>query len=323
MFFENNILAFLEGTADAQTKERFENWINENPRNQLEYERAKEIWDNSLHLKDFKLFDVNQEWQVFQRNLVTDKGHKESAKVLRLERSRSIRNLISIAASLIILVTATWFLWPQSEFIDIPLADNDIELLLDDGSTVSIKKGASFRTLRSYKYAKERNVKIAGEVKFDIASDPSKPFIVETEETAVRVLGTIFNVIATGVESEVANEEGKVKFYVIEDESESVELNKGDRIKYDGTGFIDLNAPEPVEERVVPEVENILSYVHSIENVTFGSNINEYSHIALDVEYEGKNIYEIIAALETKAIVVYTTSCTGCVKIIEIIPFNR
>ena len=348
-----HILKYLEQDASARLKKSVEDWLAESAGNKDDFARTQVLWEESKLCGDYVQYDVEKEWSDFLSEVQTEKKtntisrigvekseestlkpivqkkeetKSESAKIVPISEGRNWGNILSIAASFAILVAATWFLWPQSEYIDIVDSDIDQEIMLDDGSLVQISRGASLKTLRSYKYATERNAQISGEVNFDVASDVNKPFIVETAETAVRVLGTKFNVIASEVESEVANEEGRVKFYVIEDETQYKDLNPGDRIKYDGTGFIDLNEPEPEPEpvRIIPKVEDIINYLKRISNggVTFGSGINENRLSDLDIDYEGKSVQEVIRLMRASGAIVVALSnnmgCPSCIQIVEI-----
>jgi ferric-dicitrate binding protein FerR (iron transport regulator) len=343
MIEEKDILKYLEGEASDQLKERIEFWLAADDENREEFEFTKMMWEESGNSASYVQFDLDDEWGAFQSlvskreenqeatiiPIVQEKEVKqikdESTKVISFEERRNWRNILAVAASFIVLIAATWLLWPQDEYINIVNASEDMQLTLDDGSIVSINEGASFRTLRSYKYAKERQTNIDGEVYFDIASDANKPFIVETSETAVRVLGTKFNVIAEGIESEVANDEGQVRFYVKEEPNEFFDLNPGDRIKYDGTGFIDLNEPEPEPEPVIiPKIRDIKEYVMRYSNgrVIFGSGIDENLFSEIDIDYEGKTTREIIRLMEEKGVIVNwrVKSCYECIEFIEIIP---
>lgn len=248
-------------------------------------------------------------------------------KIVSIKESRDWRNVLSIAASVAVLIAATVFLWPQSQYIDIVDAEADRTETLADGTIVQISQGASFKTLRSYKYANAREALIDGEVNFDVASDPEKPFFVKTQETSIKVLGTKFNVIATGIESEVANEEGLVKFFVNNDEENGIEIKEGESFKYDGTGFVNLNPPEPEPEpepEPIPEVGDVMLYLWDVSSgkITFGSGMESYKASQIQIDYKGKSASEVIRLLEEKAIVSYTTSCSGCYRINEIIPFK-
>ncbi len=68
-------------------------------------------------------------------------------------------------------------------------------LVLADGSTVKINSGSSLKYPEHFT-ADTRDVYLSGEAFFDVKKDPKHPFIVHTEQLAVKVLGTAFDVKA-------------------------------------------------------------------------------------------------------------------------------
>lgn len=72
---------------------------------------------------------------------------------------------------------------------------NTAKLRLTDGTTVLLNSGSSI-TYPSAFGLSERNVQITGELYFEVARDENKPFVVSAGNTAVKVLGTAFNVTA-------------------------------------------------------------------------------------------------------------------------------
>lgn len=76
------------------------------------------------------------------------------------------------------------------------------KLRLPDGTTALLNSGSSI-TYPSAFGASERNVQVAGELYFEVARNEKKPFVVSTGNTAVRVLGTAFNITANVEENEV------------------------------------------------------------------------------------------------------------------------
>lgn len=85
-------------------------------------------------------------------------------------------------------------------------------ITLPDGSTV--KMNASTRIEYPERFAANvRKVKLSGEAFFEVTRDTARPFIIDTENASVEVLGTSFNISAyprTGL-VEVNVETGKVK----------------------------------------------------------------------------------------------------------------
>ncbi|WP_343744952.1 FecR domain-containing protein [Chitinophaga sp.] len=87
-----------------------------------------------------------------------------------------------------------------------------IKALLPDGTQVWINAGSQISYDARFA-GKSRDVAVAGEVFFDVASDDNKPFIVHSDNLAIQVLGTSFNIKAYGDDqkAEVAVISGKVQ----------------------------------------------------------------------------------------------------------------
>jgi ferric-dicitrate binding protein FerR (iron transport regulator) len=79
---------------------------------------------------------------------------------------------------------------------------NQYMLVLSDGSKVWLNAASSMRFPTSFS-GKERRVEITGEAYFEIADNPSKPFMVVAGGGEIQVLGTHFNVNAYSDESSV------------------------------------------------------------------------------------------------------------------------
>lgn len=88
-------------------------------------------------------------------------------------------------------------------------------LKLADGSTVFLNSASRLRYPVQFN-GKQREVYLSGEAYFEVAKDAKRPFIVHTEKTDVRVLGTEFNVMAYGDEenTEVTLVQGSVNVAV-------------------------------------------------------------------------------------------------------------
>jgi len=82
---------------------------------------------------------------------------------------------------------------------------------LGDGSVIYLAENSIFSFPAEFKSG-SRNVELKGEAFFDIARNPSKPFIIETDEVLILVLGTAFNVkTKNGNGFELFVDRGKVK----------------------------------------------------------------------------------------------------------------
>ncbi|WP_256005735.1 FecR family protein [Pedobacter deserti] len=77
------------------------------------------------------------------------------------------------------------------------LKASDVEntmMKLPDGSMVILAKGSSLTLFSDFNGASGRKVRLEGKAYFDIAHDPSRPFIIHTGNVLTRVLGTAFDI---------------------------------------------------------------------------------------------------------------------------------
>ena len=70
---------------------------------------------------------------------------------------------------------------------------NTLIKTLADGSVIYIAQNSLFSFPEEFESG-SRNVELKGEAFFDITPNPDKPFIIETDEALIEVLGTAFNV---------------------------------------------------------------------------------------------------------------------------------
>jgi ferric-dicitrate binding protein FerR (iron transport regulator) len=74
---------------------------------------------------------------------------------------------------------------------------------MPDGTVIWLNRNSSLEFDQEQYNRTQRSVKLSGEGFFEVAKDSSKPFLVETSNISVRVLGTAFNVEAWQQESEI------------------------------------------------------------------------------------------------------------------------
>ena len=91
-------------------------------------------------------------------------------------------------------------------------AGTQSRIVLSDGSIVTLKDGSRLNLKNSFMGA-TREITLEGEAFFEIAHNPSKPFIIHTGSVRTTVLGTSFSIKAIPGETSitVAVVEGKVK----------------------------------------------------------------------------------------------------------------
>lgn len=97
-------------------------------------------------------------------------------------------------------------------------------LTLADGTTVWLNANSTLKYPANGFYSKERKVVLEGEGYFEVAHNEARPFVVETKNYDIRVLGTTFNVSAYPNSDlfETSLIEGKITVYQPDTQSEIV-----------------------------------------------------------------------------------------------------
>lgn len=96
--------------------------------------------------------------------------------------------------------------------VDVPRG-SDYSLILGDGTEIFLNAETELRFPDRFEEGKNREVWVTGEAYFIVQRDETRPFIVHTPETSVRVLGTVFNVMAyaDAAEQQITLVSGKVE----------------------------------------------------------------------------------------------------------------
>lgn len=117
--------------------------------------------------------------------------------------------------------------------VDVPRG-SDYSLILADGTEIFLNAETTLRFPDRFEEGKNREVWVTGEAYFKVQRDDGRPFIVHTPETSVRVLGTVFNVMAYAdvAEQQITLVSGKVE--VADNEAaETMVLTPGLQAVYD------------------------------------------------------------------------------------------
>ena len=203
-----------------------------------EIQGLSEVWDltGSSPSSDFPNHDkLDQIWLAVEKNMASESStakieperDRPAVKNVNKARLYSMRWLAAAAVLIIGMVGAR--LWFSPVTVSVPYGET-ASLQLSDGSTIELNSGSSIRYARSF--GDTRKVTLQGEAYFDVQKE-ERPFIVETFNSSVQVLGTSFNVKAWDNESKtvVALKSGSVEVTGLNDLAESVRLVAGQTAK--------------------------------------------------------------------------------------------
>lgn len=108
---------------------------------------------------------------------------------------------ISIAATIALLIVSSVLTFNTQEtepleYIEVSaISGSKTKVRLPDSSIVWLNSNANLRYPRKF-IGNSRNVTLFGEALFEVKKNPQKPFIVNMDGMDIKVLGTIFNVLA-------------------------------------------------------------------------------------------------------------------------------
>jgi len=193
----------------AEVHDAFESWCRADPRHLAAYLRLQSVWGRLGGLKALGS-RVAVAAPAFPP-VGAAAGHPPPSRLLSSKR----RLPAAIAAALLCMAAGLWFLARVVPFGPAMATQSYAtelggfkRITLSDGSVIQLNTNSELRvTLRT---ARRELELIRGEAMFDVTPDKSRPFIVTAGTTAVRALGTRFDIHEMSAGVEVLIMEGTV-----------------------------------------------------------------------------------------------------------------
>jgi len=213
------ITRYLTGEASPDEIIELQKWLGSSKDNLLYFQQLKNIWDNSDHVNDEKMIDVEKAFNLIRKRVIfkspsTNFWHywKKIAAVLLIP---------------LVLGNLLYFLFRSNNHsTNQEPVYNELfaafgtrsALKLSDGTSVWLNSGSSIKYPDRF-FGNNRIVILKGEAYFEVESDSKKPFIVETSSLSVKATGTKFNVSGypSVNEAEVTLVSGKVEVSLTDD----------------------------------------------------------------------------------------------------------
>lgn len=218
------IKKYLSGRFSSDTEEKVQRWLIKDKNTEDKESASLEYWDNLEIAPDSKIYS-----RLDRVNKRIGHIQKQPIKV------PLYRKLSRVAAVLIpLFIVAGGYLYHQSNqdnIIEIYVAyGEEKHVFLPDSSEIWINAGSIIKYPKEFK-GNQRLVELDGEAYFSVRRDESKPFIVNTENLSVNVLGTKFNVKAYSNEELVTTTltSGKIE---VESEEQSQILKPNEQLSF-------------------------------------------------------------------------------------------
>ncbi|MDZ7658614.1 FecR domain-containing protein [Fodinibius sp.] len=226
------IASYLAGECTDQERRKVEQWIDQSHENKKRFQELRRIWQLSgeaVSSQDME-WNLDQEWNRLGKQINNQKAPSSSKNSEEKRywsfRSSSIHSgtqkFIRIAAVFLVaglfgmLSYQSWEQPQQKEPVLRQISTDNgqrANLTLADGTEVMLNADSELKLPQ--KFASDvREVHLDGEAYFKVSENEQKPFVVHSNGSIVRVLGTAFSVRAYPEEQQVqvVVEEGRVSF---------------------------------------------------------------------------------------------------------------
>jgi len=169
-------------------------WINASDANKSYFNEIQDIWKTSIY-SDYS-FDSLSAYQRFKKWVFLNHKKKPASFSIAIRWAAAIGLLIFSLGAL-----SFYFLnnWKQKSdnnqyTLYVPYGAK-MRMELPDKSVVWLNAGSTLRYAQNFGKA-NRQLFLEGEAYFDVTKNPALPFVVNTEQLSVKVLGTKFDVEA-------------------------------------------------------------------------------------------------------------------------------
>jgi len=233
--YAETLAKYLSGEMTEVESRDFENDIAVSDENKINIEKMKKHWSAMKGFQESKAPDTSKAWNKLHTRLNSEKLIPATVEA---KKYRLTPVLVRVAAVIVILVGIGAIIFtqmnrkPSVEMVRVNTGSeaNTLIKTLNDGSVIYIAQNSLFSFPKEFD-SQSRNVALKGEAFFDIAPNPEKPFIIETDEAFIEVLGTAFNVkTQNGNNFELSVDRGKVKVTLKNDPSRSEFVVAGEKV---------------------------------------------------------------------------------------------
>lgn len=229
------IAKYYSGECNQDEINELSKWKDESDENQQLFNQVKQDLEIINLNKSMNKVNVDSAWEKLKNRIQED-----SEVLLEVEEKNSrflLQGVLKYAAAIIIIagigfLSTTIYQKIADKGMKIEYAllnEQGKKIILPDGSTVLLNSDSRISYPKTFAL-NERKVELEGEAFFDVTKNPDKPFIIETKNAEVKVLGTSFNVNASipGNQVEVFVETGLVQLSRKRNGDEKILVNPGD-----------------------------------------------------------------------------------------------
>lgn len=221
------IAKYLSGNLSKEEENELFTWMKANYENEVIFKQAQKAWNSSMKQKEFNP-DTLAAWEDLKEKLLA----QPEVKVVTINSNISRIKYYAAAAAVLLIIGIGYLLRQNtsSDFSQSIASTDHMELFyLPDSSLIWLNKNSQLSYSDNFK--EDRQVKLSGEAYFEVKRDPSRPFVIHTENALTKVLGTTFNLRAVAGEKDeqIVVTSGEVEFGSKENEKSKKLLHQDDK----------------------------------------------------------------------------------------------
>ncbi len=308
---ENLIVKHLVGELTATEERELQEWLSISENNRQVYQAIRRTFD--LAAKHYPSdhvnidVDVEKEWSRF----VTSVDQSPTRTIQFVQQLKGL-NIWKVAAVLLLLIfsgfIANYLIFRSGDFTYRTAEQTEV-IELPDGSTVSLNRNSELSYSKDFGEG-GRNVSLKGEAFFEVVPDAGRPFVVNTTQVSVTVIGTSFNVqnYDDKNDAEVVVETGIVRFQP-KSIGQGVELRAGEAGVFKkaentlNTGKNDnVNYLAWKTKRIVLDASSLVSIVRLL-NAAYGADIVITTSVSptcqATVTFENQSLEAVLSVLKS------------------------
>lgn len=191
-------IEFRSGDATADARARFDEWLRRSPQHIQAYLEVASAWselptadpEGRIDLRELiERARASVDDNVVPLSTVAGRAGHRSDRAGR--RPRALSLAAALAAFAILVGVATWLGFYRADTYSTGIGEQRT-VRLEDGTTVELN---ALSTIKVRLASDVRKVELTeGQALFHVAKDPKRPFIVRSDATTVRAVGTQFDV---------------------------------------------------------------------------------------------------------------------------------
>ena len=292
---------YLSGNTNSEEIRELEAWVLAKPDNKRQFIALKKAWMLTGIEQNDQAIDVDKLWEQTSDQLFS-KDEKEESETVFLRPP-----WLRYAASFAILIIAAFLIWQfiaRDNTMIVKATDSSKSFELYDGSRVKLNQASSL----TFAVDKDkRKAILSGNAFFDVERDEDIPFVIQTQNIEIEVLGTSFYVDSREdeLEIQVIVQSGSV---AVRYGSQETILSADEKAVFQKEGRR-LVKQENDDPNYLSLKTNVLDFENSrLSDVIFAINRQFNSDISLDIKdfsnceitaiFDNKTLEAIITVIE-------------------------